>query len=150
LRHVLLPHDGSPTTAALARPALEYVARTDAELLVLHVVAPGASRLAEPGSFSAPLYVDQSQYEWPAWVQEFLERAYCPPEETKRLRMALAVGEPGDEISRFARDNHVDLIVLGWHGALNAEHATTVRAVLRVPPCPLLLLRLEEGDVTHP
>lgn len=145
LRHVLVPHDGTPATAVMAGPALEYAERTDAELLVLHVTAPGATQPHEPGSITAPMYVDQAQYEWPAWVHEFLERAHCAPEQTKRLRMALAVGETGEEIARFARENHVDLIVLGWHGALTAEHAGTLRAVLREPPCPLLLLRIVDG-----
>jgi len=144
LRHVLLPHDGSPTTAATAGPALEFVERTDAELVVLHVTAAGVPPPMEPGSMTAPRYVDQAQYEWPSWVHEFLERAHCPQEQTSRLRMALVVGETGEEINRFARDNHVDLIVCGWHGTLNAEHAGAIRAVLREPPCPLLLLRLGE------
>ncbi len=144
LRHVLVPHDGTPATAALAGPALEYAERTDAELLVLHVIAPGMSQPMEPGSITAPQYVDQEQYEWPAWGHEFLERAHLP-QETRRLRMTLAVGEAGEEIARFARKNHVDLIVLGWHGTLSEEHAPALRAVLRDPPCPLLLLRLVEG-----
>lgn len=144
LRHVLLPHDGTPTTAATAGPALEFVERTDAELVVLHVTAAGATQPMEPGSMTAPRYVDQAQYEWPSWVHEFLERAHCPQEQTSRLRMALAVGETGEEINRFARENHVDLIVFGWHGTLNAEHAGAIRSVLHEPPCPLLLLRLGE------
>ncbi|MEN6497345.1 MAG: universal stress protein [Thermoguttaceae bacterium] len=144
LRHVLLPHDGTPTTAATAGPALEFVERTDAELIVLHVTAAGSTQPMEPGSMTAPRYVDQAQYEWPSWVHEFLERAHCPQEQTSRLRMALAVGETGEEINRFARDNHIDLIVCGWHGTLNAEHAGAIRSVLHEPPCPLLLLRLGE------
>jgi nucleotide-binding universal stress UspA family protein len=145
LRHVLVPHDGTPATGAIAGPVLDYAERTDAELLVLHVTGAGTVQPPEPGSITAPMYVDQVQYEWPAWANEFLERVHCPPEQFKRLRMALAVGETGEEIARFARENHVDMIVLGWHGTLAAEHAATLRAVLREPPCPLLLLRVMEG-----
>jgi len=143
LQHILLPHDGTPTAAAAARPALEFAETADAELLVLHVTSAGTRQPDEPGSIPAPLYVDQAQYEWPAWAQEFLERAHCPPGSTHRLRMALAVGDPGDEIARFARSHHVDLVVLGWHGNWEREHAVAVKTVLRSSPCPVLLLRVQ-------
>jgi nucleotide-binding universal stress UspA family protein len=145
LRHVLMPHDGTPTTAAAAEPAMEFADHAEAELIVLHVAVPGASQPAEPGSITSPMYVDQVQYEWPAWVHEFLERARCCPERDKHLRFALRVGRAGVEIVRFARDNHVDLIVLGWHGSWEGEHAGAIKDVIRDSPCPILLFRVGES-----
>jgi nucleotide-binding universal stress UspA family protein len=144
LQQILLPYDGTPTTATAFGPALELAERADAELLVLHVVAAGTPRPAEPGSLSAPRYVDQPQHEWPAWTRGLLRRA-CSSQDLERklkLRVALAVGEPGAQIVRFARDHHVDLIVLGWHGQIEPTRAAVVKAVLREGPSPLLLLRV--------
>lgn len=144
LQQILLPYDGTPTTAAAFGPALAIAQRAKAELFVLHVVAAGTPPPAEPGSVTAPRYVDQAQHEWPAWTHEFLRRA-CALRGVKRklkLRLALAVGEPGGEIIRFARDQNVDLIVLAWHGQPVAARAAIVKTVVREAPCPLLLLRV--------
>lgn len=143
LRHILLPHDGTPTTTAALGPALELARRADAELLVLHVAGAQAVPPAEPGTITPPQYEDQAQHEWPTWAHEFLQRACCvnPPEEMPRLRLALAVGDPRAEIIRSARDYRADLVVLGWHGDLESNQPLVAKAVIREIPGPLLMLR---------
>ena len=143
LRSIMLPHDGTPTTTAAISPALELARRADAELLVLHVAAAGAGPPAEPGAITTPRYEDQAHHEWPTWAHEFLQRTCCvnPPGEMPRLRLALAVGDPGAEIIRSARDHGADLVVLGWHGDLESDHPLVAKAVIRKMACPLLMLR---------
>ena len=145
LRYILLPHDGTPTTTAAMGPALELARRADAELLVLHVAAAGASP-GEPGAITAPLYQDQAHHEWPTWAHEFLQRTCWvnPPGEMRRLRLALATGDPAAEIIHAARDNQADLIVLGWRGAMDGDHALVAKDVIRAMPCPLLILRASQ------
>ena len=70
LEHVLVPHDGTPSTSAALQPAAELAERGHAELLVVHVTDSRAAP-AEPGSLTTPRYVDQPQHEWPAWTTEF-------------------------------------------------------------------------------
>ena len=74
LQHVLVPHDGTPTTSAALPPAAELAEHAGAELLVAHVAeakpAPG-----EPGSLTTPRYVDQPQHEWPAWIERIYQTA---------------------------------------------------------------------------
>ena len=72
LHHVLVPHDGTPTTSAALQPAAELAERGRAELLVAHVTDIRAAP-AEPGSLTTPRYVDQPQHEWPAWSSEFVK-----------------------------------------------------------------------------
>ena len=72
LHHVLVPHDGTPTTSAALQPAAELAERGRAELLVVHVTDIRAAP-AEPGSLTTPRYVDQPQHEWPAWTSEFVK-----------------------------------------------------------------------------
>jgi nucleotide-binding universal stress UspA family protein len=143
LQHVLVPYDGTPTTAAAMGPALDLAGRANAELMVLYVAAARAAPPAEPGAITAPRYVDQAHHEWPVWADEFLQRACYmgPPTQMPPLRLALAVGEPGAEIVRVSRHRHVDLIVLGWHGHLEGDRALTAKAVIRGASCPILLLR---------
>lgn len=145
LRKILLPHDGTPTTAAAISSAADLASRADAELLVLHVAEPGARRPAEPGTLVTPRYLDQPQHEWSCWEREFLERlaalGHCPA--GARLRLLLGTGEPGAEIMRAVDAHDCNLIVLGWHGQLTEEHGSTMKAVIREARCPVFVLRVE-------
>lgn len=143
LERILLPLDGTPTTADAIEPAIDLASRSKAELDVLYVVAPTAERPEEPGTFTLPRYMDQPQYEWPAWAEEFLERfcrcvGQCPPPLPTRL--FLRRGDPAEEILRFAAENESDLIVLVWRGQFRGKRALTIKAVLRAAPCPVLVL----------
>lgn len=145
LRRILLPSNGTPTTAAAVHPALDLADLAQAELHVLHVAAPVARQVTEPGTLVAPRYVDHPHYEWPAWEREFLERlrGLGHPPERLRMQLHLAAGDPGREIVRFARGNESDLIILAWRGHFEAERARTMKAVIRAAPCPVLVLRAE-------
>jgi len=144
--NILLPHDGSPTTAEGFRPASRLALRAHAELLVLHVAEAGGERPPEPGTFTLPRYVDQPQHEWPTWAAEFLERA-CRlggiPDELE-LRLQVATGEPGAEIVRTARERGSDLIVVVWRGRPEPDRARTTRAIIHQAPCPVLIYRIDE------
>jgi nucleotide-binding universal stress UspA family protein len=144
LRRILLPEDGTPTTAAALQPAVELAARSGAELDLLHVAAPAASRPAEPGTLTAPQYIDQPQHEWPVWTREFVERTrrlYDVPARV-RTRLFLRTGQPGAEIVRFADEVRGDLVILAWRGRADAERARTMRVVVGGAPCPAMILRV--------
>lgn len=144
LDELLVPHDGTPATTAALCPAAELARTIGARLFALHVAAPGARRPEEPGSLQVPHYVDQPQHEWPAWAGEFVERlrSQCPIDLAK-VRFLLGHGEPAAEILRVAEESSVDLIVLAWHGTLEAEHARIFKALLLRAPCPMMVLRVD-------
>ena len=49
LRQLVMPHDGTPTSAAAIAPTADLASRAGADLVVLHVATPGAERPAEFG-----------------------------------------------------------------------------------------------------
>jgi nucleotide-binding universal stress UspA family protein len=151
LRHVLLPFDGTPTTAAAIGPALELADKAGAEVTVLHVAAARARRPAEPGTFAVPRYLDQPHHEWAAWGHELLQRVCCLARagQAERLRLALAAGEPAEEVVRYAREHHSDLILLAWHGTLEDKRAIVAKAVIREAPCPVLILRVPAQEASR-
>lgn len=146
LRQLLVPHDGTPTSAATIGPATDLAATSAAELVVLHVAIPGAARPAEPGTMVSPRYVDQPQHEWPAWTQEFVDRlgAVGRARHGVAIRLAVARGEAGSAILDFARQS--DLVVLGWRGALEPDRARTMRQVIRETNCPVIVFRLDRDE----
>jgi nucleotide-binding universal stress UspA family protein len=143
LHHLLLPLDGTPTTAVALRPATELAGQLGAALDLLHVAGPGQALPDERGSISAPRYVDQPQHEWPQWAGEVIERlcrclAQCPPDVP--VQMHLLHGDIGAEIARFAAERAVDAIVLVRRSQLEPGRAGILRAVLDRTPCPVLLV----------
>ncbi len=150
-RHILVPYDGTPTTARALTPALEIAERANAKVSVLHVAAAKTLPAVEVGTLTAPRYVDQPQYEWPVWRDEFLQRiCQSDPRCAERMRVVMAVGEPVPEIVRFVQEHSVDLIVLVWHTMLAPERIAIGKAVIRDSPCPLLLIRISEGEDSLP
>jgi nucleotide-binding universal stress UspA family protein len=168
LGRILVPLDGTPTTARAITPAGYIARRACADLDIVHVGVAGddvdAAAPHEPGSMTTPQYVDQPHHEWAAFSDEFLHRflsalAHCSPEV--KAHMFLGVGDPATEILRWAERLGTDLIVLAWHGHLDVApqdaqaheafgpssgtrprgHGAIVRDVLRGAHCPVLVLR---------
>jgi nucleotide-binding universal stress UspA family protein len=143
LHRLLVPHDGTPTSAATIGPATDLASRAAAELVVLHVATAGGETPTEPGTLVSPRYVDQPQHEWPAWSQEFLARlcAVGGARGGTEMRLAVAQGEAGAAIVDFARQS--DLIVLGWRGALEAGRARTMQRVICDTTCPMIVFLVD-------
>jgi nucleotide-binding universal stress UspA family protein len=141
LQHVLVPHDGTPSTSAALQPAAELAERSRAELLVVHVTDIKTAP-AEAGSLTTPRYVDQPQHEWPAWSTEFLNRLACIcPLGHLHVRMFLAHGDTAAEIIRLSERQCTDLIVLAWRGIWQAPRAAALKDVLRMAQCPVMVVR---------
>jgi nucleotide-binding universal stress UspA family protein len=143
LRQVLVPHDGTPTSAVTIGPAADLAAASGAELVALHVATPVRAKFVEPGTFLVPSYVDQPHHEWTAWTREFVDRmcALGGARSDTRIRMVVADGEADAAIVRFARQS--DLIVLGWRGVLEPDRALTMQRVIRDTSCPVIVFRLD-------
>ena len=143
LRHLLLPLNGTPTTATALQPATALASQLGASVDLLYVSEPGQALPTEPGSITMPRYVDQPQHEWPHWANEVIARlctdcAACPPDVP--VRLFLAHGPAGAAIARHAAEQQTDVIVLVRRSHLEPGRARVLREVLQQTPCPILLL----------
>jgi nucleotide-binding universal stress UspA family protein len=143
LERLLLPVDGTPTTASALPPVTDLAARLRASIDLVYVAGPHQALPLEPGSMSAPFYVDQPQYEWPEWAQEGIERlcrglAKCPA--SVPVRMFLAEGEIGPTIARFAAEHRADAVALVRRSHFEPGRAHVLRSVLAHSPSPVLLV----------
>ncbi len=146
LQRMLLPHDGSPVTAAGFFPAVRLAQQAEASVFVLHVATLTGEPM--PGSLPVPPYVDQPHLEWPEWTLEFLERMDVFTETAAALqpRLFLSKGKPGEEILRFARERSIDLIAVSWHGTLEPQRAGTLKEIIDSAPCPVLFAKAPEEE----
>jgi len=144
LARILVPLDGTPSTASALGPAGDLARRAGASLDIVLVGEAQHGPQVEPGAMAAPQYVDQPHHEWPAFSAEFVQRflntiGHCP--EAVPTRFFLGAGEPAVEILRFASLLGADLAVLVWHGLASEEHGAVFQHVLRHATCPVLVLR---------
>ena len=123
---VLVPLDGSRTSADAVKEAVRLFADAGVEIVVLHVFDPT----------NVPSHWDQAAHARPAWEEEFLAR-YCP---RGGAQLRLRSGIPGEEVVSVAAAEHADLIVLGWSQHLDAGRARTVRRTVREAGMPVMLV----------
>lgn len=140
---ILLPLDGSPSTASVAPLAIHLARCLDAALDILYVA--GSYPPNEPGTMGVPSYIDHAQHEWATWRREFMSRFYerhlsgAPPRET---RLMVSTGDRPRAILEQARARPPAFIVIGWHGNFRQARAQTLRAVLRDASWPVLVARI--------
>ncbi|MEZ6094353.1 MAG: universal stress protein [Pirellulaceae bacterium] len=58
-------------------------------------------------------------------------------------------GDPGSEITRFAKENDAGLIVISSHGRTGVSRlllGSVAERVVRLAPCPVLVLRDDSAE----
>jgi nucleotide-binding universal stress UspA family protein len=127
LERVLVPLNGTTTTAAALAGTVEVARGGQVEVDVLYI----------HGESSVPLFDDQPQHEMESFAREFVAR-YCSPVEVPRLHVR--VGWPGEHVLSVAEEIGADLIALGWKQDLSAGRAAVVREALGRSRVPVLLV----------
>jgi len=138
VRSILVPTDFSPTSDAALKYATEMALALGARLYLMHV--PG--KTGEHFEANYPLGRFQTS------TRERLS-SFLTTEELERVRpeYALRVGAPAEEIVRYADACDADLIIMGTHGRSGIAHVlmgSVAEQVVRVAPCPVLLVRAHE------
>jgi universal stress protein A len=65
------------------------------------------------------------------------------------IRTVVKSGIPFVEVTNFASEEKVDLIIVATHGRTGVEHilfGSTAEKIIRKAPCPALVVRAEERD----
>jgi len=152
MRKLLLPLDGSPTTARALRTATQLAEDLGASIDLLYVAGPGQAA-HEPGGMTVPRYVDQPHHEWPHWGEEVVDRllrglARCP--DTVPVDIFLTDGEPGPEIAQFAARHEEDGIVLVRRSQLEPGRGKILRHLLAQTPIPVIFVIAQHPRYVFP
>lgn len=141
----LIPLNGVPNSAQALLPAMDILAKTSAEIDLLHISCHTAEPPKEKGTFTAPYYEDYPQHEWQSWSKEFMKR-FCPVLRNHNhinLKVSLSHGNPAEEILNFAKENKNDFIAIAWHGTFSHLRASTLKKVLAECACPIMLIKIK-------
>ena len=152
LKSVLVPTDFS----SFSRPAVDLACRLaeefDGALHLLHVtedfadVVPdfGMGINLQPFRDAWARSHDDRDAEVLARLSDVLDPAWT---EAGRTRTVIRRGKPFVEIVRYAKEQEIDLIVMGTHGRSGLPHVmlgSVTENVVRQAPCPVLTARTSE------
>jgi nucleotide-binding universal stress UspA family protein len=156
IRKILYPTDFSERSLAALPLAVDLAQRYDAELHCLHVVDMPSEFVLED-SYMLPLTTEyRPDYDKLKEVAEsHLEQFVTEhmPDLRDSVKRAVIMGKPFAEILRYAREQGIDLIVLGTHGrsALGSMLLGSVaEKVVRKATCAVLTVRHPEHRYEAP
>jgi nucleotide-binding universal stress UspA family protein len=139
LKRILVPHDFGATSEAAVTYATGLAGHFQAALDVLHV----APELAFGEEANSPEAVRQ----------RFEANGALKEHPLLEANFHVRIGTPHVEISRFAREGEVDLVVMGTHGRGFVAHAllgSVAEKIVRMAPCPVLTVRRPQRECLVP
>jgi len=152
LQRILLPTDFSSYASCAIDYACTMAEKFDAEIHLLHVVQDLVSLTPEPGMAFPPPgnYLEELR----ASAEQALTKVLDP--EWERGRSVVRVtrqGSPFLEIIEYAKEQQIDLIVMGTHGRSGLAHVllgSVAERVVRKARCPVLTVRPREHEFSTP
>jgi nucleotide-binding universal stress UspA family protein len=141
IQHILVPTDFSPAAAQALEYAIALATRLQARVTLLHVLAPVFWGTGDVPAAPPPTYMEEIEAAAHQEIEDALTRVRAAGLEGQAL---VGYGPPFERIITTARDNGVDLIVMGTHGRTGLPHlllGSVAERVLRLAPCPVLVTR---------
>ncbi len=152
LQKILTPTDFSEFSAHALRYGCEFAKRFGAELHLLHVIDESLT-LPDP-LLGAPVpdsQIRDLQHSAETAMQNVLADDWL--EGVKVAARVIQIGSPFVGIIQYAKENEIDMIVMGTHGRTGLVHVmigSTAERIVRKAPCPVLTVRPEEHDFVMP
>jgi nucleotide-binding universal stress UspA family protein len=147
LKSILVPHDFSETSSAAMQYAVELARTFGAKLHLIHVSEKARFEMAT----EFPLGLDMSLED--AIRERLLKIMATREHQALKPSFQVISGAPATEIVRYAKDQAIDLIVMGTHGRGVVAHAvmgSVAEKVIRHAPCPVLTVRHPEREFVLP
>jgi nucleotide-binding universal stress UspA family protein len=144
IRRILHPSDFSRASGAAFKKAIEMAKAGRAELMVVHVVSPVVPMAAGEGYVSPKMY-EEIAASTRAWAQKQLDKLLAKAKQAGvRAKGFVLEGSAHEQIARFARSKHADLLVMGTHGRSGLAKlflGSVAGRVVAAAPCPVLTVR---------
>lgn len=143
IQRILYPTDFSEHTKVAERFACELADQDGAELHVLHVLndltmmmPETATSLMVPPEIIADVIRSAEET-----ITQIPDAAWS---QGKKVVRKVRIGPVAHEITNYAKENDIDLIVIGTHGRTGMKHlllGSVAEKVVRHASCPVLTVR---------
>lgn len=143
IKSILFPTDFSEGSSIALEYAIDLAKRYNAKLYLIYVIY---DLVKVAGWYVPHVSVDQMYKDLEKGAQKEIERFGL--EEMRGLKgveRTVIRGIPHEAIVKFAKENKVDLIVMGTHGRKGVGRilfGSTAAQVVRFAPCPVLTVRM--------
>ena len=152
-RRILHPTDFSPASELALSRAIELATSLGAQLHLLHVVEDLVYQpwMMEPYAVNFREILESTKQESEARLRRMAEGLKVP------TVTCCILGRPVDGIVEYARDEQIDLVVMGSHGQSAVTRfllGSVAERVVRHAPCPVLTVRetvrgVRPGAIAH-
>ena len=143
IRRILHPSDFSRASGAAFSKAVELAKTNNAELLVVHVLAPILPMLGD-GYVSPKVYEDLVASAR-GYGKKNLDALVAKAKKAGvRAKSILLEGVPHEQIARMARRQRADLVVMGTHGRSGLAKlflGSVAGRVVAIASCPVMSVR---------
>jgi Universal stress protein UspA and related nucleotide-binding proteins len=143
LRTILVPFDFSDVSAALLHRLVTLAENSNATVHVLHVVEPPGGPTPSGG---IPIYPGARAAAARMQIKQWVAQTFTSPVS---ITTTVRVGRAADEIVAQANALCADLVVMSAHsgsGRKNVLLRTTTERVVRLSPCPVLVIPRGQVD----
>lgn len=140
-RTVVVPIDFAESSADAIRTALEHVGKP-ADVHVIHVLLP--LDYMSPGMVFDTVTEKSRTEAAEKHCAEFLKQYGI-----SGVQSTVCLGDPGHEVTEYARKAKADLIIVpshGYHGVKRLILGSVAEQVIRHADCPVLVLRRRDAD----
>ncbi|MBN1423726.1 universal stress protein [Candidatus Fermentibacteria bacterium] len=152
-RTIVCPVDFSDASYAALETAQGLARHFGGELIVIHVVEPiPPVPVDTDGSmrFDVFQYEDELMTSADRLLQETMAERLTDDVKT---RLVVVGGVPWEEVVRVAAEENAGLLVIATHGRAGWKHllfGSVTEKVIRVAPCPVLVIRAPKDSETPP
>ncbi len=141
MKNILVAIDTSDEAKQVLKASIELGRCFDANLSLIHVVEPVVTESSYDLINSVPVEMDDFLIKHSEDFLDNLKKDLAPDVSSR-----VEVGSVKAEILRHARENSVDLIVVGSHGrhGLALLLGSTANALLHGAPCDVYVVRIKD------
>lgn len=142
---ILFPTDFSEHSRAAIPHLMHWRDLEEAELHLVHVLEVGAMLADFTWVDYAPRELQDQRVQRAEHDLQKLRDELGLPESTA---LAVLHGAPFEEITQYAREHDIDLIVMATHGRTGLSHlllGSTTERVVRHATCPVLTVRIKDS-----
>jgi len=150
IKHILHPTDFSDSSTRALTYACSFAEQFGAKLHLINAIQDSALYAPPDGGFFPPDYqkklIQQAGDELASLPDRMLGYSGSVTRDVRQ-------GSPFVEIVQYARENAIDLIVMGTHGYTGLKHlliGSVAENVVRKAPCPVLTVHPEEHTFVMP
>jgi nucleotide-binding universal stress UspA family protein len=144
IKKILVPIDGSSYSMRAAKYAIEVSKLQKSHILCMHIIAKIPYGFVYAGGASIEQYFEDIKNQSQSWFNQIIKIGEDSGIKDIKTHILINVLSVTDEIIKYAKDNFIDLIVIGTKGITGIERfllGSVANGVVRHAHCPVLLVR---------